>query len=69
MKKDLKHTFDDFLTRDMDRREFLAHIGAGALALVGISNLAKLFGADKSSSARRGQDYGAGAYGGQKREV
>lgn len=69
MKKDLKHTFDDFLKRDMDRKEFLAHIGAGVLAIVGVSNLAKLVGQDKVQSRSRVRGYGSGAYGGSKEEA
>lgn len=70
MKKDLKHTLDDFLNRDMDRKEFLAHIGAGVLAIVGVSNLTKLLGKDQQVvSEGRKQGFGSGPYGGNKEEV
>ena len=50
----------------MDRKQFLAHVGAGLLVIVGVSGLLSQlihYGQDTS----QGEDYGEAAYGGDKR--
>ncbi len=57
------------LNKKMGRREFLAHIGAGALAITGISGLLKNL-VDFGRGPRRrsiADGYGSSPYGGQKR--
>lgn len=60
--KNLQKLFD----KKMGRREFLAHIGAGALAIIGISGLMKTllnYSGHPRHQISEG-DYGASAYGG-----
>jgi len=52
--------------KPMDRKQFLAHVGAGALAIVGVSGLLKNL-VDLGGSqpvAQRADGYGSSAYGG-----
>lgn len=53
---------DELLEKEMDRKEFLRHAGAAALALVGIAGLLKSFNDMTHKSVSSG--YGSGAYGG-----
>lgn len=58
------------LSKKMGRREFLAHLGAGLLTIVGISNLLKqLIHYDSSSKPKptASGGYGSSSYGGKKR--
>lgn len=62
--KNLQKLFD----KKMDRKEFLAHVGAGALAVVGISGLLKnLVDYKPRQQSSSGLGYGASAYGGRKK--
>jgi len=53
------------LEKEMDRKEFLAHVGAGALTIVGISGLTKTL-IDFTGRPTRISGYGSSAYGGKK---
>lgn len=54
---------DDVLSQEMDRKEFLVRVGAGAMALVGISGMIKgLTGTMGGGQAQNG--YGSSSYGG-----
>lgn len=67
MKSNIKETFDDLFKRDMDRKEFLASLGAMILALVGISNLISLIsGQKKFHQGGRLRGFGSGPYGGKE---
>ncbi|HSX14990.1 MAG TPA: twin-arginine translocation signal domain-containing protein [Candidatus Saccharimonadales bacterium] len=47
----------------MNRREFLAHIGAGALAVVGVSGLVKTL-SEFGGQRHQISGYGSSSYGG-----
>jgi len=62
-------TVQTLLNKPMDRRQFLAHIGAGALIITGISGILRSlvdYSPFKGQKAAVG-GYGSSAYGGQKR--
>ena len=67
----IQNELQKLLTKKMGRREFLAHIGAGLLAIVGISNLLKqLINYDSGGKTNPGTSsggYGSSSYGGKKR--
>ena len=54
--------------KPMNRKEFLAHIGAGALVVMGVSGLLKTL-LDYGGRSRRhvAAGYGSSAYGGHKK--
>lgn len=54
-------------TKSMNRREFLAHIGAGLLTVVGVSGLiSSLVNLNGKPTERRSSGYGSSGYGGSK---
>ncbi len=56
------------LDKQMNRKQFLAHVGAGALLVTGVSGLLKNlvdFGGKPRSSVAGG--YGSSSYGGKKK--
>ncbi len=58
-------------TKPMNRREFLAHLGAGVLAIVGISGLIRMlsdYGTSSTSHHHRSGGYGASSYGGLQKK-
>ena len=61
MKKDL----DNLLQKQMDRRDFLKHVGIGFVALTGISTLVKTLSTVSSPKAQTA-GYGASVYGGNR---
>lgn len=72
----IQRELQKLFTKEMDRREFLAHVGAGILAVIGISGLIKHLvnynqGGGQSRSDRDQRfavsGYGSSAYGGRKR--
>lgn len=63
---DLRKQFSTLLAKPMNRREFILHIGAGLLALVGISGFIKSFSINKEAAPQHiGKIYGSGTYGGK----
>lgn len=58
----MKNDLDNLLQKEMDRREFLKHVGIGLVALTGASALLKAL--NGGSTPRRTAGYGASAYGG-----
>jgi hypothetical protein len=58
----LRNSFDDLLSQEVDRKEFLAYLGGTALAITGISGLLKTL----TRSPSRTSGYGGGAYGGER---
>ena len=52
------------LSKEMDRREFLAHVGAGVLAVVGITGLLKNLN-DFRGKNHVSSGYGSSIYGGK----
>jgi hypothetical protein len=57
----------DLMTKDMNRKEFLAHVGGAMLAVIGITGIVKKladpYGKTTSNVAATG-GYGSSAYGG-----
>jgi hypothetical protein len=60
--KMMKDQISKLLSKPMDRKEFLKHVGIGFAILVGLSGVIKAF---KSQSVA-GRGYGASVYGGNK---
>lgn len=66
VQKNLQQLFE----KEMDRRQFLAHIGAGALIIMGVSGLIKNllhFGGGSAPRQSIASGYGSSAYGGIKK--
>jgi hypothetical protein len=61
----VKQSIDHLTRKPMNRREFLASIGAAGLALVGITSIIKALEL-KGSEHQSQSGYGASAYGGRK---
>jgi hypothetical protein len=70
--KTMQNPFTHLLDKEMDRREFLVHLGAGFVALLGLSSILKAFtgvGSSQqqktttSTAAPRSSGYGSSAYG------
>ncbi len=62
--RNLKKLFD----KEMNRKQFLAHVGAGGLAILGISGLIKtLISFDAPRKQHIASGYGSSAYGGSKK--
>ncbi len=52
----------------MNRKQFLAHVGAGALIITGMSGLLKgLVNLGETPRRQRADGYGSSAYGGTKK--
>jgi len=64
--KKLQDEWKKFLNKKMDRKGFLAHLGAGAFAATGLGALLKSF--DDSSQRQDSHTYGGGAYGGDNKK-
>lgn len=54
------------LSKPMNRREFLAHVGAGALTVVGVSGLIRTL-SEYTGKPHRISGYGSTSYGGPKK--
>lgn len=65
----LQKPVDQLLSKEMDRKQFLAHVGAGALTIMGVSGLIKglvnYSGRSHHLSSGSG-GYGGSSYGGKK---
>lgn len=61
----MKNELNALLEKEMDRREFLRHVGIGLVALTGVSGLLKAL--NGASTPRRSAGYGASVYGGANR--
>jgi len=57
----------ELLEKDMDRKEFLAHVSAGLLAVVGITGLLKTLN-NYSTKTSVQSGYGSSPYGGVTHE-
>ncbi len=66
----MRKQINELLSKKMDRREFLKHLGVGTLVLFGFGSALKLLnGATATQRASAGSDslaYGASVYGGRK---
>lgn len=63
---EVKKTVEEVLAKPMDRKEFLAHAGAAALAVVGVTALMKSLGG--KSYPERTKGYGSSSYGGKTQD-
>ena len=66
--KHLVGAFDDLLHEDMDRKQFLQHVGAGVLAVVGVSGLIKALTDPHEQRSKVSSGFGMGSYGGASQE-
>ncbi len=61
----MKSQINQLMTKEMTRKEFLQHVGAGALIVLGISGLlSALLKTQKKEQV--GMGYGSNVYGGRK---
>lgn len=60
----VKGDFQNLLSKEMDRRDFLKHVGVGFVALTGVATLVKTMGG--FSAGKRVGGYGGSAYGGSQ---
>lgn len=60
----IKGRINTILQTEMDRKDFLKHIGVAAIAVVGLPSVLKVF--EEQPPKRVASDYGARSYGGRK---
>lgn len=65
--KQIRHALDELLQKDMDRREFLQHIGAGILTVVGVAGLINALTDTSKHQTKSTGGYGMSSYGGHSR--
>lgn len=63
----MKAQINALLNKEMTRKEFVQHIGAALLILIGISGLVNALLKQGGGTRRSTIGYGASAYGGAKR--
>jgi hypothetical protein len=62
----IREQIDALLQKEMDRKEFLQHVGAGILIIFGVSGVLKAL-TQQPTRKQQGMGYGSSAYGGMKR--
>lgn len=63
---DTKKQLSKLLSKPMSRKEFLAHLGAGLLAVIGVSGFLKALTASSTNYDKKtGKSYGSSSYGGK----
>jgi hypothetical protein len=67
MQKSFQHNLESLLETEVDRREFLAYVGATLLGVLGVSGLLKTLAQSPSSKTNRQSPggYGSSTYGGR----
>ena len=60
----MKNQIAELMETEMTRKEFLQHVGAAILVILGVSSILEAL---RPRTSRRIGDYGASAYGGMKR--
>ena len=66
----IQRELQKLFTKEMNRKEFLAHVGAGMLTLIGISGLLKHlvnYNTSGTPTKQVASGYGLSAYGGKKK--
>ena len=63
--KHIKTQVDDLLGKEVDRKEFLKHVGIGVIAMTGVLGVLKTLNLVGGSSSLA-QGYGSSVYGGKK---
>lgn len=58
---------DTILSQEMDRAEFLKHVGVGAVLLLGGGMIARALGIELGAPKQQAVGYGASTYGGGKK--
>lgn len=64
----MKNDLDNLLQKQMDRRDFLKHVGIGFVALTGMAALVKTLNAISGHKVQT-NGYGAQVYGGNKKSL
>lgn len=64
----MKNEFNDLMQKQMDRRDFLKHVGIAFVALTGLSALIKTLNMVAGPKTQT-MGYGANVYGGIKRDT
>ena len=62
----IKDQIDTLFSKEMSRKEFLQHIGAGILIVFGVSGVLKALTQQQTRTHKASLGYGASAYGGHK---
>lgn len=62
----MKNEIDSLLQKEMDRKDFLKHVGLGFVALTGIAALIKTLNGVGQPN-RQSAGYGSSTYGGSKK--
>lgn len=66
----MQSQLNELFSKEMDRRDFLKHVGVGLVALTGVSALVKVMTPasqnDQGSVSRASLGYGGSVYGGNK---
>ena len=62
----LRKQLNTVLQKEMDRKDFLKHVGIATAAVVGVPTLLKVVSQGSISPVRNSVGYGASAYGGTK---
>jgi hypothetical protein len=63
----IREQIDALLAKEMDRKEFLQHVGAGLMIVLGISGVLKALTQQQPHARKQGMGYGSSAYGGSRR--
>lgn len=63
MQKQLQASVQQLMQKDMDRKEFLQHVGVGAAAVIGLTTVIKTL-SQLGSKPASSTGYGASVYGG-----
>lgn len=62
----IRKQLDTVLQKEVDRKDFLKHVGIAAAAVVGVPTLLKVVGQGNLRPSSNTVGYGASAYGGTK---
>lgn len=64
----MKNELESLLQKEMDRKDFLKHVGIGFAAITGVAAVIKtLNGFGGNARTRQNLGYGSSTYGGKKR--
>jgi len=68
MQQNIHKTLQQIMQKDMDRKDFIQHVGIGFVAIAGVTTALKSLSQFGSSGGSRQMPagYGASAYGGSK---
>lgn len=65
MSHSIQDHFENLLETEIDRREFLAYVGAALLGVLGVSSLLKILTQTPSNKKSASGGYGSSTYGGK----